>query len=351
MLTLMNLVIAFSVTALCILLLSPLTKRLGLVDKPGGRKQHQGEVPLLGGIAMCIGFAFTILTLNISLLPYRSLFAGCGLLVFIGVLDDFHELPAKARLLGQIMAAFLMCLWGQNSLHNLGNLIFEGNILLRVASIPFTIFATVGMINALNMTDGIDGLAGSLAFTQLLLLAWIAWSSHLLADLRIILVLCATIVAFLWHNLPRRKPHSKRIFMGDAGSMMLGFVLSWYTISLSQGAHPAVTPVTMLWILALPLFDFAVVMIIRKKRGMSLLAPSRDHFHHRLLAMGFSELMIVLTGVGLTLAFGCMGILGMHFYLPQGMMFIGFLLAFILYAQWALSLARQQQKKSLAVAS
>src|SRR5690349_200444 len=108
--------VAFFTTIGCIWLLRPLAIRLDLVDSPGGRKQHAGHIPLVGGLAMFLGFLFSLLTLPISLTDYRPLLAGCSLLVFIGILDDFHELPARARFAAQIAAALLMTAWGNVSI-------------------------------------------------------------------------------------------------------------------------------------------------------------------------------------------------------------------------------------------
>src|SRR5262245_59089903 len=145
----------FIITIGCISLLRPLAVRINLVDAPHGRKQHEGHVPLIGGIAMFLGVLFALLTLSISLQPLRGFIAGCALLVFIGVLDDFHELSARARLVAQAAAGLIMVLWGKVALHSLGNLLFLGDIHLGWFSLPITVLAVIGIINAVNMTDGV----------------------------------------------------------------------------------------------------------------------------------------------------------------------------------------------------
>src|SRR5471030_2400768 len=116
--------VAFAMTIAGLVLLKPLALRLGLVDKPGGRKHHEGEIPLIGGVAMFFGFGFSLLTLHVSLSDYRCLIAACALLVITGILDDFHELAPRSRLFIQLFVAVLMVTWGNNYLNDLGNLFY-----------------------------------------------------------------------------------------------------------------------------------------------------------------------------------------------------------------------------------
>lgn len=329
--TIISLLVSFTITVFSIRLLTPLAIRLGLVDTPGGRKKHAGTIPLIGGICMFLGFAFALLALNISLENYRSLIAGSALLIFLGVLDDFHELTARLRLIGQVIAACLMTIWGQNFLHDFGNLIFIGNIHLGIFGIPITVFAVVGIINAVNMTDGIDGLAGSLILCQLIILALLSYLDHSINDFQIIMLLIAVIVGFLLFNLPFYKKNLLQVFMGDAGSMFLGFVLAWFLVSLSQGIHSAARPVTMLWIMAIPLFDTTRLLIKRSRNKQSPFKPGRDHIHHILEDMSFHPSSILLIVCGSSLCFGLVGILGGHFEISASIMFVSFVLFFMAY--------------------
>ncbi|MEE8286845.1 MAG: MraY family glycosyltransferase, partial [Gammaproteobacteria bacterium] len=153
-------------------LLRPMAKRVGLVDEPGGRKPHQGSVPLIGGVAMFCGFSLAALTLDMGLTAYRSFFAAAAILVVVGLLDDMHELSSRARFGAQILAAVLMAYWGGVVLGDLGGLASGGaSFALSGWEIVFTVFCTVGVINALNMSDGVDGLAGGLSLVAVLGLA------------------------------------------------------------------------------------------------------------------------------------------------------------------------------------
>jgi len=279
---------AFVVTLVLVYLARPLAMRIGLVDISKGHKNHDGEVPLIGGIAMFCGFLFAALTLNISLTDFRSFFAAAGLLVVVGVLDDFHELSTRARFIAQIIAALLMAMWGGMVLWDFGDLSFVGIIELGMFAVPITVFCTVGVINALNMSDGLDGLAGGLCSVTLGAMAYLAWQANRLDDLHVLLVLLAAVVGFLVLNV--RTPWRKRagVFMGDAGSMFLGFALVWFLIGLSQGEQRAFPPVTALWIFALPLLDTGCIMLRRIRKGQSPFPADREQFHHILQLAGDS---------------------------------------------------------------
>lgn len=332
MINLFSLVVAFSVTILSILMLKPLALRVNLVDTPGGRKKHQGQIPLIGGLAMFIGLFFSLLTLHLSLSEFRSFIAASGLLMTTGLLDDFHELSPRARFLLQILAALLMTAWGGIIVDHLGDLFYLGNIVLGNWGLPFTVIAIVGVINAVNMTDGVDGLAGSLALVECALFGYLALSADLIIDSHIILLVVSVLIAFLLFNFPSQKrPLNATIFMGDAGSMVLGFILVWFAVRLSQQSVDAAQPVTMLWILAIPLWDMCAVMIFRLSKLRSPFAPDRNHFHHLLLYRGLSSRQITLIISAMALILGCLGIFMERIGIIEGVRFDLFILLFVFY--------------------
>ena len=144
-------------TFLLLLKLPHVADKIGLVDSPDHRKHHQGDVPLIGGIAMFIAFSFSVLMLDIPLNHLRGLFAGAMLLIIVGVLDDLHELSSTIRFSAQILAAIFMAEWSSVRLADLGLISPNGEIVnLNWWSSLLTIFAAVGVINSLNMIDGID---------------------------------------------------------------------------------------------------------------------------------------------------------------------------------------------------
>ncbi len=313
-------------------MLKPLALRVNLVDTPGGRKKHQGQIPLIGGLAMFIGLFFSLLTLQLSLSEFRSFIAATGLLMTTGLLDDFHELSPRARFLLQILAALLMTAWGGVIVDHLGNLFYLGNIELGNWGLPFTVIAIVGVINAVNMTDGVDGLASSLAFVECILLCYLALHAKLIIDAHIILLVISVLMAFLIFNFPfqKRAAHST-IFMGDAGSMVLGFILVWFAVRLSQQAVDAAQPVTMLWILAIPLWDMWSVMIYRLSKLRSPFAPDRSHLHHLLLYRGLTARQTTLIMSGMAFVLGSFGIFMERIGIVEGVRFDLFILLFIIY--------------------
>jgi UDP-GlcNAc:undecaprenyl-phosphate GlcNAc-1-phosphate transferase len=332
---------AFGVTCFLLWLLRPLAVRIGLVDQPGERKRHNGDVALIGGIAMFIGAVFSVLTLDSSLAAYRPFFAGTTLLILVGILDDFRELPSWARFAAQIVAGLIMTLWGGVVVTDLGAITGAGNVHLGIWAVPFTVFATIGVINALNMVDGADGLGGGIALISLSLLAWIAYTGGRHAEAVVLLLLICTVVAFLLFNarLPGRK-HAL-VFMGDAGSMFLGFALAWFAVSLSQGSDRAMTPVTALWVLALPLIDTVSIMIRRSMAGRLLFAAARDHFHHVLLDSGRSVRQTVSIMLGMTTTAGAVGVAWLYAGLSESVSFVGFLILGVVHLWIFGRLARQ----------
>lgn len=324
---------AFLVTSVCIFLLRPLSLRLNLVDTPNHRKRHAGQVPLIGGVAMFLGFSAALLTLPISLYAYRSFIAGLSLLVFVGLLDDLRELSAKSRLCAQIIAILLMFFWGEIKLTYLGTLFFHGAIFLGpVGSLVITLVAGLGLINAINLIDGMDGLAGTVVLVQLILLVICAQLSEQFAVIPFLCLLITVLMAFLLFNFRWRSGIQAYLFMGDSGSMFLGFALLWFLIELSQHSlTPIVTPVTMLWVMSLPLFDTAAVMLQRLIQKRSIFASDRNHIHYLLAEYQYSPRQISISLGLFNFILGGVAILAFYYQISESILFFLFMLMFMLY--------------------
>jgi len=322
--------LAFFLTALLLWILVPVGSHIGLVDSPGPRKTHSHPTPVVGGIAMFIAFAFSVLTFHVPLSSYRMFFAGALLLVVVGVLDDLHELSAPHRFAVQIGAGLLMALGGGVVLTDLGHLILSKEVVsLGIFSVPLTLFAVVGVINAVNMTDGLDGLAASLVLITITTLGFIAWLAGDIRVIGVLSLLAAVILSFLLFNLRVKGP--ALVFMGDAGSQFLGFFLAWFLVSLSQGEHRLLAPVTALWLFALPLVDTVSMMLRRILRGRSPFRADREHFHHILLAAGFSPKQTLLLMMLLALLAAGIGLAGHFLGIAEHWMFLGFIGIFALH--------------------
>lgn len=324
--------LGFSVTIVLILVLVPTARYLGLVDRAGGHKQHEGFVPLVGGLAMFCGFLFANQAMGTSNPAMDALFLGGGLLVIVGVLDDYRHLPAWVRFTAQASAALLMTLKGGVVLEDLGALLSPTPLMLGDLAVPFTVFGVVGVINAVNMMDGIDGLAGGIATIATIMLIWLAADAGQLASIQTLSILLAVIFGFLLFNFPLPTPRKRRVFMGDAGSMFLGFVLAWFLVDLSQkSSGPAFAPVTALWLLAFPLFDTVALMVRRLRRGCSPFVADREHLHHALLAQGLGPRMTLAVMLLGSFVFAIGGIGADRAGMPSWLMFYVLAALFVLY--------------------
>jgi len=213
-----------------------------------------------------------------------------------------------------------------------GHLIGSGDLLsLGYLAVPLTVFSIVGVVNALNMMDGLNGLAASLVLITVIGLGVIAWSGGNTRDIGMLWLLGAALLAFLMFNV-RFNRHAL-VFMGDAGSLSLGFILAWFLVALSQGEQRLLAPVTALWLFALPLIDAVSTMVRRILLGRSPFLADQEHLHHILLAAGFSPKQVLILMLLIALAAACVGLAGHFLGVPEHWMFLGFICLFALHFQ------------------
>jgi len=269
-------------------------RRLGLTDRPDQRKLHLGVVPLTGGIATFL----TILvgTTLLGIVPYTLPMLAIATLVFmVGVFDDVRHINPWLRLLIQYGAGIALATWGGIAIANVGNLLALGDIPLLLLTVPLTALSVAGLSNAYNMIDGIDGLAAATIALPLLVLYTLALqAAHPMADF--LLLMLVPLAVFLLFNLGPDKPLLPRIFLGDGGSVTLGFLVTASLVYFSQGDNALILPVTALWLVTLPLMDMLATMLRRAKHGRKLMQADRSHLHHTLLDLGFSprQTLVVL---------------------------------------------------------
>lgn len=320
---------AFGLAIVLLLVLRRLAVPLGLLDRPGGRKKHENTVPLVGGISMFLAFALSDWVGDQTLGQYSSFLVGSLVLVVIGALDDRHELSSAVRFLAQIASALIMALAGGVVLRDLGEVGFGGGLFeLGLFAVPLTVFATVGVINALNMSDGIDGLAGLVTLVALGCLALVAYWEDSASQLPILGLMVSVVLAFLVFNLGFGRA---LVFMGDAGSMFLGFALAWFLIDFTQGEDRLMPPAVALWVVAVPLIDTVAMMLRRILKGRSPFSPDREHFHHVLLLAGFSPRLTLAIIVAVALLSAGFGIGGWYLGLPESLLLYTFLAFFCTY--------------------
>lgn len=318
------LITAFVITVLCVQLLLPLAPRLGLLDIPKGRKQHRGQVPLIGGLSVFSGVSIGLLVADPSSTMHWA-FIGCAfIIVLLGALDDALDLSVGIRLLVQTLVAIAMMWLLDLHLAQLGNLFGLGNIELGWFGPPLTVLAVIAAINAFNMTDGIDGLAGSLSLLTMLALSFfmLMWGQP--DDALLPLLMIAALLPYLAANL--RCFGLPKVFLGDAGSMLIGLTVIWLLLQGSQSAESSFRPVTALWIIAIPLLDMAVIMIRRLRKGQSPFKADREHLHHISLRLGLAPRQALLFILGLAGTAASLGALAEYLLLPESLMLLLFLL-------------------------
>ena len=252
-------------------------------------------------------------------------------ILILGVLDDAREIKVWIRMALHAAAAGVMAVQAGNQLQSLGDIFFTGPILLGVLAVPITVFATVGVINAVNMSDGLDGLSGGLVLIALVCLSIVALSAGQTAMLDFSTILIFSLLAFLALNFRFIKRKSAKIYLGDAGSTLLGFILAWLVIAATQGEDAIIAPVYALWFLGVPLIDTISLLVKRPLNGRSSFAPGRDHLHHRLLRAGCSQRRTVTILYLGSAAMGGIGLLGYFLGASEGMMFAGFVVLFAVY--------------------
>jgi UDP-GlcNAc:undecaprenyl-phosphate GlcNAc-1-phosphate transferase len=300
-----NLVLIFASALILVLGATPvfrrLARRLGMVDRPDARRVHLSPVPLLGGIAIYIGFIVALLLFGEGWVVSQaiSILVAATIVSFLGIWDDRWGVRPVMKLLGQAIAAGIVFVSG----------VQVSFLPHQALNLLITFLWILGITNALNLLDNMDGLSGgvgAVAAAFFLLLAALN-GQYLVASLAAALL--GVCIGFLVYNF---NPAS--IFMGDAGSMFLGFVLAAVGIKLRFPNHPnVITWMIPVVVLGLPIFDTTLIVVSRLRRGINPLTnPGKDHVSHRLVSLGLSQRRAVILLYGVCCALGLVGLLIMH---------------------------------------
>ena len=317
--------------------ISILFKRYGLVDKPDGiRKIHKGEIPLGGGLGLFISASLIMYAIfpqhSLGAHGYYNSLASIWfislIILFLGLIDDLKPLSSSLRLIIQILASWLVILVTDMYVRDLGDLLGFGNLYIGQLGIPLTIFMVVGVCNAFNMLDGMDGLVGIVLLVTSTTISIVAFNKGLPGILFLGTVI---LFVFLFFNLGffTRK---WKIFLGDSGSMWIGFITAWLLIALTQpGEKNLFDPVTALWLILLPLIDALSTFINRVWNKRSMFLGDRTHFHHALLDSGLKKWKVLLVFLSVSLI-SC----GLAFYFvitdtDEPTQFYGFLTVWFFY--------------------
>jgi UDP-GlcNAc:undecaprenyl-phosphate GlcNAc-1-phosphate transferase len=291
--------------------LIPLARRIDLVDHPGTRKVHLAVTPLTGGTAVLL----TLLAAGAWWLPWnpftQALLVALLLMYAVGLADDLRELTPAVRFFIQIVGCAVMMAWADVRLDDFGQLFTSSVLGLGLLSAPVTIFAALGVINAFNMIDGMDGLGGSVFLVAAAGMALFAGLGGQLVMLALLVIAMGAVAGFLLLNARWPWNPEARVFLGDSGSMLLGFLLAWCFITLGNdhnetGAR-AYMPMTAVWLFAVPLLDTTTQIWRRWRLGLSAFAADQYHLHHAFLRAGFTVQQTWLAMSGLALAFALIG--------------------------------------------
>ncbi len=293
------------------------------VDIPDARKVHDHPMPRLGGIAIFLAFLFSaIIYLPINQ-GVRGLLAGALIVFATGVVDDLNGLSSRGKFVGQAAACLITILVGNIYLTNLGNLFGFGDILLPAwVGIPFTVFAVVGVINAINLIDGLDGLAGGVSTIALMAFFLLGWLENDPVIMILAAAMVGTIFGFLKYNF-----YPARIFMGDTGSLVVGYVIGFFAVFLTQSSTSTTSPMVPVLVLGLPLLDTVWVMMRRIVSGVSPFAADQTHVHHKFLSLGFEHRFTVIFIYGISLFWACFALL-LH-ELPEYLLLLFYLVVTI----------------------
>lgn len=316
-------IISLLVCVISIILLRKVAHHMGAVDQPDRRKQHGQATPTVGGLAMFIA-VFAALLISDELNGNVEILMGCAAtMLILGIWDDKHSLSVTSRMMMQIILALIVIVDARGTVRHLGDL-FGVDIPLGIFAIPFTVLSFVGGINAFNMIDGADGIAGYMALITTLGVTTIIYLSGNDELMPLAWALTGALVGFLLLN-SRFLAKRAWIFMGNAGSLWLGLVLCWFTAQITQDSISA-EPALVLWLFGIPLIDTLTVVIRRIKSRRSPFRSDRTHIHH---VLEYNRLSVRQTMLVLVLAQLALNGVGVFFYVthaPGFMVFFSFLL-------------------------
>lgn len=289
------------------LLLKKVADRILLVDRPDTRKTHQNVTPLIGGICIFLTCCLSLLIFGDVRAQYlKLLVVFASLFLFLGVLDDQFDLKASIKLPIQISISFMFITFTESQISTFGNPFGVAHSFdLGVLSIPFTLVAIVGLTNAFNMIDGCDGLAASLAVLVVLALLYFGSSQFEYLTQIFLLTLVASIFVFLLFNFSNNP--ALKVFLGDGGSLFLGFIVSVLLVKFAEG-NETYSPSIVLWFVAVPVCDFCAVVARRLLLKRKIMSADRSHLHHYLLSFGLSHFQTTMAILFTAVTLLCVGI-------------------------------------------
>ena len=315
---------------LVVALIMPFIKKIAIhvdaLDKPDERKVHKVPIPRLGGLGVYIGFLVGYMLFGEATPIMNSILIGSFLIIITGVIDDIKPLKPLTKFIGQLGAALVVVLYGGLIIKDISA--FGIYLNFGIFAYPLTIFFILGCINCMNLIDGLDGLSSGISaifFLAIGIVAACRFQTDLSFTLTFIMLGCC--IGFLLHNF-----HPASIFIGDSGSMFLGFIIAVITMLGYKNVMMSSLIIPLL-ILSVPIFDTLFAIVRRKLKGESISKPDKSHIHHQFLKRGFSHVGTVLTLYLITFLFATASVIYVLVNAVLGYIIYGILLfALIIFA-------------------
>ncbi len=315
---------------------TPLIRRFAIkleaVDQPGKRRINSRPVPNLGGIAIYLGFTAAVLFGSPPTTDRTGILLGGSLIMLIGVIDDIYELRPSIKLFGQILAAVVLVLSGI-SIEFISNPFADSMIYLGIFAIPVTIIWIVGVTNTVNLIDGLDGLAAGVSIIAAITLFVVSLQEAQFITAILTAALAGSALGFLRFNF-----YPARIFMGDGGAMMIGYILASVSIIGALKSAAAMTLFVPVLALGIPIFDTAFAIIRRVYYKKPIARADHGHLHHRLLALGWNHKQSVLIVYIMSTVLGAVAIVVNGLNFQNGMLLIIMSFIFLLYSCYRLGI-------------
>ncbi|MEI6285594.1 MAG: MraY family glycosyltransferase [Bacillota bacterium] len=326
--------IAFIIALLVAYLSTPLVKmlafKIGAVDLPDHRKVHKKPMARLGGLAIYFGFIVAVLFTIQANNQVLGICIGGTIIVLVGIVDDLRGMDAKVKLFLQIVAACVLLAFDLK-IEWISNPLGQGMFYLPFwLSAPVTIIWVIGCVNTVNLIDGLDGLAAGISFIAAVTISLMAMGANYATAAILTAALAGSALGFLQHNF-----NPAKIFMGDTGSMFLGFILASVSIVGSIKSLAAIAILVPILALGVPIFDTLFAIFRRYKSGNPIFAPDKGHLHHRLLQRGLSVKQAVLAMYAISIVLGGVAVLMMTYAPSYALIIIAILFALIMFgAKW-----------------
>lgn len=284
---LIYMLIGFTVSLLAVPFFTALAVKTHVLDIPSERKIHIDNIPLLGGLGIFSAYLTAVLLINEFSPAILAMIAANFIIILTGVLDDIKSLNAQRKLVGQIAAATLIVIFTNYRFYVTG--VDIPLINHPILSVIITYFWIVGVTNALNLIDGMDGLAGGIAFMAFGAIGYAAYSKGFEVNAFICMGLMGGTLGFLRYNIPPAK-----VFMGDTGSLFLGFNIAVMSMAVSHKSGTLLSVMIPVMFISLPLFDTALAIFRRTLKGQNPMSADKEHLHHRLLSLEFSSVQTLM---------------------------------------------------------